>query len=93
MKSIKKFFKKIYKFIDKKIIIPITKFFVFIGKKLKLSDKPLEAALTKKSSMIIISLVLAVIIFFIVDTRSTTLLEKNAEVIYSRPVKASYNDE
>lgn len=93
MKSIKKFFKKIYKFIDKKIIIPITKFFVFIGKKLKISDKPLEAALTKKSSMIIISLVLAVIIFFIVDTRSTTLLEKNAEVIYNRPVKASYNDE
>lgn len=93
MKSIKKIFKKIYKFIDKKVIIPITKFFVFIGNKIKITDKPFEAALTRKNSMIIISLVLAIVIFFIVDTRSTTLLETNAEVIYSRPVKAAYNDE
>ena len=34
MKLIKRFFR----FIDKKIIVPITKFFVSIGEKLKLSD-------------------------------------------------------
>lgn len=88
-----KLIKRIFKFFDKHIIIPITKFFVFIGDKIKTTDKPLEMALTRKSSMIIISLVLAFIIFFIVDTKSTTLLETNAEVIYSRPVKATYNDE
>ena len=88
-----KLIKRIFKFFDKHIIIPITKFFVFIGEKLKTADKPLEMALTKKSSMIIISLVLALIVFFIVDTKSTTLLETNAEVIYNRPVKATYNDE
>ncbi len=93
MKLIKNVFKNIFKFIDKKIIIPITKFFVFIGNKLKITDKPLEAVLAKKNSMIIISLILAIIIFFIVDTRSTTLLETNAEVIYGMPVTASYNDE
>ena len=88
-----KLIKRIFKFFDKHFIIPITKFFVFIGEKLKTADKPLEMALTKKSSMIIISLVLALIVFFIVDTKSTTLLETNAEVIYNRPVKATYNDE
>lgn len=88
-----KLIKRIFKFFDKHIIIPITKFFVFIGDKIKTTDKPLEMALTRKSSMIVISLVLAFIIFFIVDTKSTTLLETNAEVIYSRPVKATYNDE
>lgn len=93
MKLIKKFFKGIYKFFDKHIIIPITRFFVFIGEKLKLTNKPLEMALTKKSSIIVISLVLAIVAFFIVDTKSTTLLETNAEVIYNRPVKATYNDE
>lgn len=93
MKLIKNFFRGIYKFIDKHIIIPITKFFVFIGGKLKIKDKPLEMALTKKSSMIIISLILALVIFFIIDTKNTTLLETNAEVIYNRPVKATYNDE
>lgn len=88
-----KLIKRIFKFFDKHIIIPITKFFVFIGEKLKIADKPLEMALTRKSSMIIISLILAIIVFFIVDTKSTTLLETNAEVIYNRPVKATYNDE
>lgn len=88
-----KLIKKIYKFFDKHVIIPITKFFVFIGEKIKTTDKPLEMALTRKSSMIVISLVLAFIFFFVVDKRSTTLLETNAEVIYNIPVKATYNDE
>ena len=85
--------KGIVRFIDKKIIIPITKFFVFIGDKIKNTDKPLERALSKKSSVIILSLIFAVIIFFIVDKQNTTLLEKNAEVIYNRPLAATYNDE
>lgn len=89
MKLIKRFFR----FIDKKIIVPITKFFVSIREKLKLSDKPLEKALSKKSSMIILSLVLAVIVFVIIDRQNTTLLEKNAEVLYDIPLSATYNDE
>ena len=83
----------IYKFFDRKILLPITKFFVAIGKKLKISEKPFEAALTTKSSMIIISLLFSLAAFFIVDAKSTTLLETNAEVIYNRPVTATYNDE
>ena len=77
-----KLIKRFLRFIDKKIIVPITKFFVSIGEKLKLSDKPLEKALSKKSSMIILSLV-----------QNTTLLEKNAEVLYDIPLSATYNDE
>lgn len=88
-----KLIKRFLRFIDKKIIVPITKFFVSIGEKLKLSDKPLEKALSKKSSMIILSLVLAVIVFFIIDRQNTTLLEKNAEVLYDIPLSATYNDE
>ena len=64
-----------------------------IGEKLRLSDKPLEKALSKKSSMIILSLVLAVIVFVIIDRQNTTLLEKNAEVLYDIPLSATYNDE
>lgn len=88
-----KLIKRFLRFIDKKIIVPITKFFVSIGEKLRLSDKPLEKALSKKSSMIILSLVLAVIVFVIIDRQNTTLLEKNAEVLYDIPLSATYNDE
>ena len=88
-----KLIKRFLRFIDKKIIVPITKFFVSIGEKLRLSDKPLEKALSKKSSIIILSLVLAVIVFVIIDRQNTTLLEKNAEVLYDIPLSATYNDE
>lgn len=88
-----KLIKKIFKFVDKRIIIPITKFFVFIGEKLKVTDKPLEKAISKKSSLIVISLIFAVIVFLVVDRQNTTLLETNAEVIYNRTLTATYNDE
>lgn len=93
MQLIKKIIGGFYNFFDKRIILPITKFFVFIAKKLKITDKPFEMVLKTKSSMIIISLLFAIVLFYIVDVKSTTLLETNAEVIYNRPVTASYNDE
>ena len=64
-----KLIKGLIRFIDKKIIIPITKLFVSIGEKLKTKDKPLEQALSKKSSVILLSLIFAVVIFFIVDRK------------------------
>lgn len=89
MRLIKRFFR----LIDKKIIVPITKFFVSIGDKIKMTDKPLERALTKKSSIIVLSLVFAIIVFIVIDNKNTTLLETNAEVLYDIPLTATYNDE
>ena len=88
-----KLIRGIYRFFDRKIILPITKIFVSIGKKMKFGGKPLEAILKTKSSMIIISLIFALATFFLVDTKSTLLRETDAEVIYNRPVSATYNDE
>ena len=88
-----KLIKAIYRFIDRKIIIPITKLFLSFSKVLKKFNKPLESLAKTKSSTIIFSLVMAVIVFYIVDTRSTTLLETNAKVLYNQPVSATYNDE
>lgn len=85
--------KKIVRFFDRKIIIPITRFFVGIGKKLKIINKPLEGVLRTKRNLIILSLVLAVILFFVVDRASTTLVETEAEVLYNQPVTANYNEE
>ena len=85
--------KRYFRLIDKKIIVPITKFFVSIGDKIKMTDKPLERALTKKSSIIILSLVFAIIVFIVIDNKNTTLLETNAEVLYDIPLAATYNDE
>lgn len=88
-----KLIKGIYKFFDKKIIVPITKLFVNIGGALKKVYQPLETLAKTKSSTIIIALIIALAIFIFVDGRSTTLLETNAKVLYNQPVSATYNDE
>lgn len=85
--------KKIVKFFDRHLILPVTRFFVSIGKKLKFLNRPLEGLLRNKRSLIILSLIFAVIIFFVIDRASTTLVETEAEVLYNQPVTANYNDE
>ena len=88
-----KLIKKIVKFFDRHLILPVTRFFVSIGKKLKFLNKPLEGILRTKRSLIILSLIFAIVIFFVVDRASTTLVETEAEVLYNQPVTANYNDE
>lgn len=87
-----KLIRSIYRFIDKKIILPFTRLFASIGSKLKIVNKPLESMLRTKSSSIILSLILAVIVFLVVD-RSNLSLENNAEVLYNQPVTAVFNNE
>ena len=87
-----KLIKAIYRFIDKRIVLPITRLFTSIGSKLKKVNKPLESLLKSKSSIIILSLVIAVGVFLLVD-KSNLTLENNAEVLYNQPVTAVYNNE
>lgn len=88
-----KLIKKIYKFFDKKVIVPITKVIVNIGKKFMKVNKPLEVISKSKSATIIISLLLAGLICYYIQERSNTLLETNAKVLYNQPVTAIYNEE
>ena len=88
-----KLIKKIYKFFDKKIIVPITKFFVNLGDKIKKIGQPLEIISKSKKGIIIISLLLAVAICYYIQGRSNSLLETNAKVLYDQPVVANYNEE
>ena len=92
-KSISKFFKKIGKKKKKKIILPIAKFFVGISNKFKGNGRSFEKILTRKPGLIIVSLVIALGVFFIADTKSTSLIETSAEVLYDQPISATYNEE
>ena len=88
-----KLIKKIYKFFDKKVIVPITKFFVNMGNKIKTIGQPLEIVSKSKKGIIIISLILAVALCYYIQGRSNSLLETNAKVLYDQPVVANYNEE
>ena len=88
-----KLIKKIYKAFDKGIIVPITKLFVGLGRKIKKINKPLEILSKSKSATIIISLLIAGLFCYYIQERSNTLLETNAKVLYGQPVTAIYNEE
>ena len=93
MSKIKLFLKRIGRFFDKKLITPLSKLFVKINELLKSNNKKFEALYSKKSSLVIISLFMAVGIFLYVDDKSTTISETSAEVLYNQKVNAIYNAE
>ena len=92
-KAIGHLFRKFGHFIDKKIILPVTKFFVGISNKFKNNGKGFEKIITKKPGLIIVSLIVAIGVFFYADTRTTSLIETSAEVLYNQPISATYNEE
>ena len=59
-----KLIKAINKFIDKKIILPIAKLFNLVSTKFKGNSRNFEKLITKKSGMIVISLIIALQWYF-----------------------------
>lgn len=92
-KAIFKFFKLIIKKIDKFIIVPITKFILFLSERNGKGSRGFERWLTKKNTLIFISLIMALAFFFAVDNKTFTLVESSAEVLYNQDVEAVYNTE
>lgn len=99
MKIIKNFFRMIaaifralYKLLDKFVIIPITKFIVMITDKLSNRTDRFERWITRKNTLIFISLILAILLFLYVDSESTAIITDSAEVLYAQEVKATYNN-
>lgn len=93
MKRIRNFFRSVFRFIDRKILMPISKAFVWLYEKMTNGGKNFERIFFKKSSLVIVSLLLSVGIFLYVDNKSTTILETSAEVLYNQKVNAIYNEE
>ena len=92
-KSIKIFFRHIASFFDKWLITPITKLMLKIVTFFKDNTKSLDRIASKKSTLIIISLILAFGVFVIVDQESNVMIDQYAEVLYDEPVTAVYNEE
>ena len=86
------FFHALYKLLDKLIIIPITKFIVMITDKLGNRTDRFEKWITRKNTLIFISLILAILLFLYVDSESTTIITDSAEVLYGQEVKITYNN-
>lgn len=93
IKKICLFIGKIFKLFDKIIITPIMKLFIKISEVFGKNNKTFEKLFMNKQSLIVISLLLAFLTFYMVDRNSGALVDNSAEILYSQPVKAIYNEE
>ena len=95
MRKIKRkgFFYKLGKIIDKKIITPTTRLIVKFTDKFGGTEKSLEGWLSKSNTLLFVSLVLALVVFVVIDQKIIVFTNKTAEIIKDQPVEAIYNEE
>ena len=92
-KAIGRFFAAIYRIIDKLIVTPISRLIFNIREYLRSKNIKLDYIFNRPNFMIYVSLILAVIVFVLIDSRVITLVESESEVITNIPVTVNYNEE
>ena len=97
MSKILKFFagilKGLYNVLDKILITPISKLVYRITKVVNKQNNKLEKFLNKSSTLLYLSLALALIFFLLIDSKVISFVETEAEIITNQPVKVEYNKE
>ena len=87
------FFRNLWKIIDRKIILPITRLILPITDYFTNFGKKLEGWLSKSTTLLFVSLFIAVFIFVIVDQKVLSFSENSAEVLKEQKVNVIYNEE
>lgn len=93
MKRMKSIFNSIASFFERVIITPIGKAIYAINEKISGSSKSFENWLTKKTTLLFVSLLLSIIVFIVVDQKIIVFTESSAEIINDLTVEAIYNEE
>lgn len=97
MKKIGRFFVRLFRhiglFFDKWLITPITKLILRIMEFSRDFAKIFDKMSAKKSTLLVISLLLAFGVFVMIDQESNVMIDQYAEILYNQAVTAVYNEE
>ena len=91
--GILRFFRNVLLFFDKWLITPLTKIILKIMRFINDLTKNFDKISGKKSTLLIVSLLLAFGVFFVIDQESNIMIDQYAEILYNQPVSAVYNEE
>ncbi len=86
-----RFFKKLYKVFDKAVITPISTVVYKVQNKLGKESK-IEKLLNRSNALLILSLIFAVVLFFLVDNKAISLVNNDAKFLTDIPVEIEYNN-
>ena len=97
MKKIGKVFLRIFRhiglFFDKRLITPLTKIILWLMNMFQDFAKNFDKLSAKKSTLLIVSLLLSFAVFVLIDRESNVMIDQYAEILYKQPVTAVYNEE
>ena len=97
MKKIGKIFLRIFRhiglFFDKRLITPLTKIILWLMNSFKDFARNFDKVSSKKSTLLVVSLLLAFGTFILIDKESNVMIDQYAEILYKQPVTAVYNEE
>lgn len=88
-----KIFKGIWSILDKFLVTPITRLILKFMDLSKGWAKSIDRLSGRKSTLLVVSLLLAFAVFVIIDKDSNVMIDQYAEILYDQPVTAVYNDE
>ncbi|MBR6690227.1 MAG: hypothetical protein IKL65_02730 [Bacilli bacterium] len=93
MNKLTNFFESIFKFFDRFLIMPITRLVYRITKKINVPNKKFETWLSKQTTLLFLSLFIAVAVFVVVDQKIINFSTQTAEVLKEQKVNVIYNEE
>lgn len=93
MNKLTNFFKNIFNLFDRFIIMPITRLIFKIRKRLNVPNRKFESWLSKQSTLLFLSLFIAIAIFIVVDQKIINFSSQSAEVLKEQKVNVIYNEE
>ena len=93
MKKIISFFKGIVRFFDRYVIMPITRLIYKITKNINVPNKKFESWLSKSSTLLFLSLFIAIFAFIAVDQKIINFSNQSAEVLRDQKINVIYNEE
>lgn len=86
-------FKLFYRIIDKIFVTPISRLLYKISEIWKDNGGKIEKVLNRPNALIYVSLICALVVFFLVDSQVINLTEREAEIISGQKVDVIYNEE
>jgi len=92
-KGILNIFRHIGIFFDKILISPITKIILKLMELGRNGAKSFDRLSGKKSTLLIVSLILSFAVFIVIDRDANVMIDQYAEILYNQPVSAVYNEE
>lgn len=84
---------QIYIFLDKVLITPVAKLLLLLQKPFKGRSKTIDRLLNNKIALIILSAVLSVTSYLLVDNATDFMMNNYSEILTNQKVKAQYNEE